>query len=123
VSATPADLTAIAAAVRPARAPKPIRIDPERAAAGKPPRAVRAHAKPATDNSRVSLVEMDADGGVVLHVPARAMRDGTAAETLKLAQGAAPGVAIKVARGRRVLAQAAASAAPVAVPAQPAKPM
>jgi hypothetical protein len=117
VLATPAMVAAIDAAVRPPREPRPIRIDPERAAAGKPPRVVRAHTRPARDNSRVSLAEIDASGAVVLRVPARAARDGTAAETLKLAQDAAPGVAIKVARGRRVLAQVAASSAPVVVPA------
>jgi hypothetical protein len=122
VLATPAMVAAIDAAVRPPREPRPQRIDPERAAAGKPPRVIRAHTRPARDNSRVSLAEIDANGSVVLRVPARAMRDGTAAETLKIAQDAAPGVAIKVARGRHVLAQVAASSAPLVTPPAPVEP-
>jgi hypothetical protein len=106
---------AVQAAVRPPRAAKPVRIDPERAAAGRPSRPVRVPSRPVPDNSRVGIMEIDASGAIVLHAPARAMRDGTAAATLKIAQAAAPGAAIKVVRGRHVLASVAASPAPAPV--------
>ncbi len=118
MSTAAAALAAIESAVRPVRAPRPERIDPERP--NRPTRAPRASSRPERDGTRAVFVETDATGAFVVHMhtgrPAgrdpEAELDTRAASLLADAQKAAPGVAIKVLRGRHVMASVAATVSP-----------
>ncbi len=119
-------LAAIENAVRPVRAPKIQRENPERGAAARAraARPLMSGGRPARDNSRAMRVEQGEDGAYVVRMPTgRRPEDKIAKDAAALladAQKAAPGATIRVLYRRRVLAEATATSALASVDAKPA---
>lgn len=124
-------LAAIEDAIRPVRAPRARRENPERAGAARSAstgRPLTSGGRPVRDNSRAMRVEQGEDGAYVVLMPTgrrpeeKIAKD--AASLLADAQKAAPGAAIRILYRRRVLAEVSAvptpsdGAIPLAAPAK-----